>query len=119
MRMSSVAPMKLVPYQKRNFFLTFPLMLVDRCNALINAEELKEFTTSICMALTTRHVNKTTQRFEEALPSLVLLVTIYKGQRTSTPTLVNGRAGSRLSAGRSAIFGIASSPLNVLLITHL
>jgi hypothetical protein len=103
MHKSSAAPIKFVPLSDQKLF-TFPLMLENRRNALMNAEELKEFTTSIRTVRTTRHVNKTAQRLDEALPPLVCLAKICQGPKTSTPTIVKRGASSSFPSGRSAIF---------------
>lgn len=64
--------------------------------ALINADELSESITSMCMARMTRHVKSTPHRFEEALPPRVFRETTCHGPKTSTQSLVKGGFGSSL-----------------------
>lgn len=110
---SSVAPTNLVPRSERKI-CTFPLILINQRKALINADELSESITSMCMARMTRHVKSTPHRFEEALPPRVFRETTCHGPKTSTQSLVNGGFGSSLSFGISAIFRIASLRRNFL-----
>jgi hypothetical protein len=79
-------------------------MDMKRRRAFINADELIDSTSSMCIYLVTRQVKKMAHRFDCALPPRVLCVVICQGPNVSTPTFVKGGDGSSLSEGRSAIF---------------
>ena len=88
--------------------LTFPLHPTNLLKLMMNESVLREYTTSVCMALLDKQVYRAPYLLTSFRPSFT-----RNEPNKSTPQYVNGG-----SLGKSAIFCCWSLPLNRLHLTH-
>ena len=109
---STDAPTRFEPLSDL-IILTLPLQRTNLLKPMMNESVLREYTTSICMALLDRQVYRPPYLFTSFQPSFM-----RNEPNKSTPQYVNVGSSLILSLGKSAIFCCWSLPLKCLHLTH-
>ena len=93
--------------------LTFPLYTTNFLKLMMNESVLREYTTSMCMALLDRQLYRAPYLLTSFQPSFR-----RNEPNTSTPQYTNGASSLILSLGKSAIFCCWRLPHNYLHLTY-